>query len=385
MRNKTAILLVLIIAVLSILAFGCKGEEKKPEPVKPKPTEFVIGCITPLTGSGATYGKATQQGADLAMSEINQSGGINGTSIRIIYEDDKIEPKEGVNAINKLISINKVPVILGAFGSSVTLAIAPIAEENKVVLFSASSTADAIKDAGDYIFRNVPPNSAQGKTAADFALRFIKAKASCILRMNNDYGVSLGEAFKTSFENRGGKILLIEEYNPDSTDFRAQLTKIRDKKADVIFYPGHYKESALILKQAKELGVKSVFIGGDGSYSPELISIAGNAAEGSYYTMMAIGYGQNVDEKVKAFTEAYKIKYGVEPDAYASYAYDAAKMISEAIRIGGYSADGIKSSLYNMNDFYGVTGLTKFDQYGEVDKPYGIYEVKSGNFTLISW
>jgi len=343
-----------------------------------------IGCITPLTGDGATYGAATKRGVDLAVEKVNAAGGINGKHIEVIYEDDQMKPATGTSAIEKLTAVNKVPVIIGAFGSSITLAIAPIAEKKRVVLFTASSTADAIRDAGDYVFRNVPPNGAQGKTAAEFALAHLKAKTACVLHMNNDYGVSLTASFKKQFEAGGGKLLSVESYNPGTTDFRAQLTKIGDEHPDLIFYPGHYQESGLILKQAKELGITAIFLGGDGSYSPELVTIAGGAAEGSYYTLMSMGYGV-ADQEIQAFVAAFKAKYGEEPDVYAAYAYDALMVIAEAIRKGGYTSDGIKTALYAMKDFKGVTGITQFDSNGEVDKPYGIYEVTAGKFVIQPW
>lgn len=373
--NLTAV--VLLITVSSWLT-GCS------KPQGQQSASIQIGCITPLTGDGATYGAATKRGLDLAAEKINASGGINGRQVTIVYEDDQMKPAVGTSAIQKLISVDKVPVIIGAFGSSITLAIAPIAERNHVVLFSASSTADAIKDAGDYIFRNVPPNHAQGKTAAELCLAHLKAKSACVFHMNNDYGVSLTAAFQETFEKGGGKILSVESYNPGATDFRAQLTKIRELQPDVIFYPGHYQESGLVLKQARELGVKAVFVGGDGSYSPELMQIAGSAAEGSYYTLMAMGYGV-ADQEIKDFVSAFKVKYSGEPDVYSAYAYDAFLTIAEAIRNGGTKSDGVKNALYGLNGFKGVTGITQFDANGEVDKPYGIYEVKNGKFEVLPW
>jgi len=341
--------------------------------------EIRIGVITPLSGEGATYGEATKRGADLAVEEINKAGGIQGSKVRLIYEDDKIDPQEGAKAIQKLISIDKVPIILGAFGSSVTLAIAPIAEREHVVLFSASSTADAIKDAGDYIFRNVPPNSQQGKSAAEFAIDKLNAKYASVLFMNNDYGISLSKSFEGSFTQKGGNILSIDSYSAGDRDFRAQLAKIKNQTPDVIFYPGHYQESGLILKQAKELGIKVPFVGGDGSYSPELLTIAGNSAEGSYYTLMAMGYGV-ADDEIKEFMRAFKAKYNAEPDVYSAYAYDAMRIIIDAIGNGGYTSEGIKRALYAINNFKGVTGFTSFDQFGEVDKQFYIYVVWQGTF-----
>ena len=171
-----------------------------------------VGCITPLTGDGADYGAATKRGLDLATEKINNNGGVNGKPLRVIYEDDQMSGRVATNAIQKLITIDRVPVIIGAFGSSVTLAIAPIAEKNKVVLFSASSTADAIRDAGDYIFRDVPTNRAQGKTAALFAAQYLHARTASILHINNDYGVSLTEAFEKAFPSTDRRLLSTDTY-----------------------------------------------------------------------------------------------------------------------------------------------------------------------------
>lgn len=369
-RKVFAAALVSLVSMLGV--FGC---------VKKDPVDIQTGVITPLTGDGATYGEATKRGVDLAVEEINQKGGIKGKKIQVIYEDDQLKPEAGVDAIKKLINVHRVSVILGAFGSSVTLAIAPIAEANKVVLFSASSTADAIKDAGDYIFRNVPPNSRQGQSAAEFATNKLNAKAAAVLYINNDYGISLAKAFENAFKDRGGSVVITEKYNPGDREFSTQLSKIKSKEPLVVFYPGHYQESGLILKQAREMGVRGIFIGGDGSYSPELIKIAGKAAEGSYCTLMAMGYGV-ADEEIKRFTEAFKSKYRVEPDVYAAYAYDALKIVAHAIDKGGYNSDAIRNALYQIKEFKGVTGLTSFDKFGEVEKPFYIYEVKGQRFEL---
>lgn len=367
-------LLIVALALLIALPFGCSKKE-------PKEKEIKIGVITPLTGEGATYGEATKQGLDLALEEINKAGGVDGKKFKLLYEDSQIKPGPATGAIHKLITIDKVPVIIGAFGSSVTLSIAPIAERNKVVLFSASSTADDIKDAGDYIFRNVSPNRAQGKTAAKFAIERLGKKRAVVFHINNDYGISLTKSFQETFKQEGGDLLITETYNQGDRDFKTQLSKIKEKNPDVVFYPGHYQESGVILKQARELGIKSEFIGGDGSYSPELIKIAGDAAEGSYYTLMAMGYGV-ADDEIKAFTEAFKREYGIEPDVYSGYAYDALKIIVRAIRDGGYDSDGIKNALYKTKNFKGITGLTSFDEFGEVDKPFYIYEIRNSKFEL---
>jgi branched-chain amino acid transport system substrate-binding protein len=352
--------------------------------IRPPPSDMLrIGCITALTGDGAAYGIAEQRGLALAAEEINQAGGIDGKRIRVLCEDDQLNPSAGLDAMRKLIDADKVPVIIGAGGSSVTLALAPIAERRKVVLFSPSSTADAIKDAGDYVFRNVPSNNTQGDSAAAFARKQLTASNAAIFQMNNDYGLSLGSSFKAAFEAAGGKIVSVASYDAGTADFRGELAKIRDLAPDVVFFPGYAEDSGLILKQARELGIKSTFIGGDGSYSPTLIKVAGPAAEGSYYTVMGMAVG-SADQKIDRFIAACKAKYGTAPQLSSAYAYDALLTIAEAIRRGGYSGERIKNALYQIS-FDGITGTTRFDRFGDVDKPWGVYEVKNGTFVLKAW
>src|SRR5262245_29462076 len=365
-----------VVLVLAVIAAGAGVWWWATRP--PSADVLRIGCITALSGDGAEFGIAEQRGLALAAEQLNQDGGIDGKRIRVLCEDDQLSPRAGLDAIRKLIEVDKVPVIIVSSGSSVTLALAPVAERAKVVLFSASSTADAIKDAGDYVFRNVPTNRTQGDSAAAFARTRLLARSAAILQMNNDYGQSLGSAFKRAFEAAGGQIVSIDSYNPGTSDFRAQLLRVRELSPDVVFFPGYYEDSGLILKQARELGIKSTFIGGDGAYSPALIKVAGAAAEGSYYTAVTMAVG-TADQRIAGFMNAYRAKYGREPDVVSAYAYDALLTIAQAIRQGGYSGDGIRNALLHIK-FDGVTGTTRFDQFGEVDKPWGVYEVKNGAF-----
>jgi len=370
-----SILSVLIsVAILAslLISVNCKQESQT----------IKIGVIAPLTGEGATYGAAMRRGIDLGIEEINNKGGINGRKIQAIYEDDKLSPKEGINAFNKIARIQKIPVIIGSAASRVTLAIAPFAEKNKVVLLSPISTTDRLKDAGDYIFRNVPPNSYQGRTAAHFIREELKKERAAIFNKNDEYGTDLSEGFKEVFLSLGGRIVLQESYDPGQRDFKSNLIKIKSTQPDVIYFPGNYEESGIILKQAKELGIDAIFVGGDGSYSPELLKIAGKSAEGSYYTLMALP--QVESDLIRNFKENFRKKYGEEPGVYDAYSYDALMIIVEAIKIGGYNSEGIKKALYSI-EYKGVTGLTKFDEYGEVDKPYAIYVVNQGKFVPYPW
>lgn len=341
-----------------------------------------IGCISILSGEVATYGKETKQGLDLAIEEANRSSILGSRKIEVIYEDDQIDAKIGTQAINKLITIDKVPIIIGAFSSRVTLAIAPIAERNKTVLISASATADSIKDAGDYIFRIVPPNKAQGATAVKFSLNKLNAKTAAVYYVNDEYGVSLAAEFKTAYESMGGKVVFYEGFGPGQKDFRSTIQKLKSIKPEMVYFPGQAGETGLILKQAKELALDVPFVGGDGSYSPDLITIAGNAAEGTYYTLMAMGFGIS-DDLIEQFKKNFFSKYFEEPTVYAAYAYEAGKIVAEVLAKAEYDSESIKKELYALKDFKGVTGLTSFDTNGEVDKTFYVYVVENGKFVLV--
>jgi len=370
-----AILPLLMAGVLGVACSCSRPEPKEAEQV------YRIGVIAPLTGEGASYGEAMKQGIELAIEEVNQGGGVNGHQLQPIYEDDKLEAKEGVAAFNKLVSTSNVPVIIGSAASRVTLSIAPVAEERHVVLFSSISTADELKDAGDYIFRNVPPNSGQGKTAAAFVADSLKAPNVAILYKNDDYGANLAASFRAYVKGRNIPVVFDEAYDPSQKDFRNLLSLLQSTKPAVVFFPGNYQDNALILKQAREAGIGVPFVGGDGGFSDELIKIAGNAARNSYFTMMGIPKSKTVDD----FVARHKKKYGQqEVNVFVYYAYDALKMVADAIKQGGYTAGGIKTALYALQ-YDGLTGETRFDSSGEVDKPYSIYTVHDGKFDLLDW
>lgn len=360
-RTATILLLALLLVLVQGYSLSCAKSLIK------------IGCITPLSGDYHQYGDRVRKGADLALEEINAAGGVDGKKLGVVYEDDQLNAKLGVNAINKLITVDKVPVILGAFGSSVTLAVAPIAEKNKVVLITSSSTADSIKDAGEYIFRNVPTNQKQGADQAQFAYEELGARKAAILYINNDYGTTLRDSFRGKFRQLGGEITSEDGHNEKNTDFRTMLQKAAAKNPDVLYVPSHDQETGLLLKQAKELGIKLPVIGCDGSITKTLIEVAQDAAEGSIYS--SFGWNQEFEDK-------FKKKYGENPDAYAATSYDAVYIIAEAIRKGGYTGPGIQKAMLQLKNFPGVSGLTTFDEFGEVNKPYHQFVVRKGEFVL---
>lgn len=256
--------------VLSLFLTGCSKKDDQ---------TVIIGVVAPLTGDGATYGASMRRGFDLAFQ--------GEPRVRLIYEDSRFSPKEGVSAINKLISADKVQVVLGEAASGVTLAMAPVAEQNKVILFSSISTSDNLRTAGQYIFRNVPRNEIQGVSAARFLFQKLGKRNVVVFKKNDEYATNLSTSFEREYKRLGGSILLSDAYQPGAADFRTFIAKAASLNPEAAYTPGNYQEVGILLKQAFEVSFRPVFVGGDGSYSPELIKIAGNAAEGSYYTLMA--------------------------------------------------------------------------------------------------
>lgn len=371
MKRAFSWMSVLVLVILSGM-ISCANRQK----------EITIGVILPLTGNAAKYGQATKNGIDLALEEINHRGGINGRTIKAIYEDSQADPKMAVSVFQKLTTIDKASFILGPLASSSVLAVAPIANRKRVIVLSPAASSPKITDAGDYIFRNVMSDLFDGQAIADFAFNFLKKRTAGVIYINNDFGVGLKKSFKTFFEKYGGEIKVIEAFNQGDNDFRTQLTKIMNSGPEVVFLAGQ-REMGYILRQARELGLQSQWISFSMFEDPEILKIAGNAANNVYYTYRAFDPQSDISI-VRNFSKNYKQKFGQLPDIFAGLAYDAARIIVSAIERGGAEdTEKVKMALYNTRNFPGVVGETTFDKNGDVIKSIGIKRVEKDKFIWV--
>lgn len=362
------IVLVLAIVLVTILT------KKEPEEIK-------IGAILVLTGPNAKAGQSSKQGIDMAVEEMNISGGVKGKNLKVIYEDDGGEPQKSVSAVQKLINVDKVPAIIGPMWSSSLLAVAPIAEKKKVVILSPTASNPNITYAGDYIFRNTYSDAIEGAKTAEFAFKELKYSKAGILFINNDYGIGLGDAFKKKFEELGGKIVIEEGYDPKTTDFRTILAKAKKANPEVIYIAG-YSEMGQLLKQAREMRIKLPVLSCIMFEISDIAKVAEKAAEGIIYAYPS--YDPEKGSKVTLrFAEKFKEQYGVLPDPEAAFSYDALKILAVAMEDGGFTSDGIKNALYSIKGYNGVTGETSFDKNGDVTKPVGFKKVKNGKYEWI--
>ncbi len=352
--------------VLCVLFAGCVQQ--------PEDETIKIGALLPLTGEVMIWGENTKNGMELALEEINKEG-INGKEIEIIYEDSQCSPSKTSTSIQKLISVDRVNVVIGEICSSATLAAAPIAESNQVVLISPGSAADSISEAGDFIFRNYPKNMQITESVIE-VLDNLGRNRIAIMYVNNDYGISLKENAEKIF---AGEIAIAEAHDQKATDFRTTLAKVKEQNVDAVFLATYYTDGALILKQAKELNLDVLFVGPDVFDDPEVVKIAGNAADGIIFSTVKPGAGPAFTE----FSSKYKNKYNKEPGFLADFGFDALNVIAEAMRQGNFEGEEIKNFLYDLKDYPGASNTITFDSKGDVaNSALVIKTIKNGEIVL---
>ncbi len=341
-----------------------------------------IGMIYPVTGGAAAFGIPAKQGVELAVKEINEKGGINGKQIELIFQDSECDPLKGVNAISKLIHVDRVKYIIGDVCSTVVVPIAPIAEENNVLLIAQGSSPD-ITLLGDYIFRNWPSDIAQASVMAKY-IKKIGIKKIVVINVNNAYGNGLGDSFIKEFKELRGEILLTSKFQPDASDFRTILTKIKDSDAEAVYIVSQAGEVASFSKQMLELDIDLPIYGGDDLNAKNSIDSAEGTLEGA---VCALPYIDENSQSVKQFSQRFEVNFGEEPSflLVSVISYDAVGLFAEAMdNIDYNNVDLVKDNLYRIEKYPGVSGSTTIDENGDVIKPYGIYRIVDGETKLIA-
>lgn len=373
-----------VVALTLALLSGCGNQGDTP-PASPEgqaeAEEIKIGTIGPLTGDVATYGISTKNGVEIAVDQVNENGGINGKKVVLISEDTRGDQTEAANAASKLIERDKVVAIVGGVISAETLTAGPIANDAGVVMISSSSTAQGVPEIGDYIFRNCLSDEVQAVQLAEFAATELGLKRFAIMFTNNDYGLSLKNAFEGKAKEIA-EVVGVETYNDGEKDFRTQLTKLKGANPDALYIAGYYTEAAKIAQQAKEQGLEVQLLGADGFYSPVLIELGGGAVDGAVFT--AGFFTDDPSENAQNFVKAYMEKFNEEPDMFAAQAYDAAMILLTALKnTDGQGGEALQQAMLNTKDFPGITGVTSFTEVGDAIKDIIILKVENGKFVKI--
>lgn len=352
-------------------------------PSSSQTTKIKIGAFLSLTGSTAAYGTSAANAIKLATDEVNRNGGIDGKIIELVIEDDHSNAEEVRPIVDNLIREDKVDALIAEPVSTRAMAAAPLAQHYGVVMISSASVKPELTMEGDYIFRACFISSAEGEAIAKFAINKLKAKtAAIILDSRNDYAVTLGSYFIASFMRLGGQVVDQQKYNAADTDLTAQMSAITKSKPDVIFAPGFYTTAPLIARSVKQSGFKGVLIGSDGWDSPRLLEGGSGPFEGVYFANhFWIG---SQDPLVRKFVSNYRAKYGVEPDAGAATAYDAARMLFDAFsRAQSTEKSAVRDALAQTKNFRGVTGKITLDENRNGQVPVYMLRIeKGGKFTL---
>jgi len=375
---------VLAILAVTLLAIACHpGRERQ---TAASAGDIPIGVYGALTGGEAAFGQATVQGVKLAAEEINNSGGVlGGRKVKLIIEDDQGKAEEAASAVTKLITRDDVVAVIGENSSNQSLAAAPICQTSGVPMISPSSTNPNVTKKGDFIFRVCFTDPYQGKALAAFVHNNLHAKTAAILKDNkNDYSVGLSEFFSKEFLAEGGKIVAEQSYAGGDTEFRPQLTTIKNTKPEVLFLPGFYTDVGQIAIQARDLGINVPMVGGDGWDSPTVIQIGGKSIDGSYFSdHYFVG---DPRPNVQRFVKAINQRYGHNPEANAALGYDALHILADAINAtGSLDKKTIRDHIAQTKNYDGVSGNITMGPDRDPIKPVAMIKIENGQMAFAGW
>ena len=364
--------ILFLVSLLALFVLSCGAKASKDKNV------IKVGVIGALTGNVAQYGTSTINGFKLKVKEINAAGGINGKKIEIVEADSKGDVQEAINAFKKMVSQDKIDIFVGEVTSGPSLAIAPLAQQAKIPMITATGTAFDITKGKDYVFRTTFTDPYQGVVVAKYAKSKGRKNVTVLTNTGSDYSVGLTNAFKEQAKKEGIQVKE-EQYTADDKDFRALLTKVKGYNPEVIFVPDYYNTIGLILTQAKELGINAQFMGGDGWDGIQ--TNFGKVANGAVFASQFAP--DDPDQNVQKFIAAYKNEYKIDPIIFAALGYDTGTILETALKnVSDLSSkDAIKEAIKKFDGTL-VTGSLKFDAERNPEKKVTFIEVKDGKLTL---
>ncbi|MDO5690227.1 MAG: ABC transporter substrate-binding protein [Tissierellia bacterium] len=389
MKRKLALFLVLVLVMAAFAGCGPQGAEAPAEGEKAGEATggntagdvIKIGVFEPMTGANAAGGQMTYEGIEMANKEV---GEVLGKKVELILVDNKGEKAESTNAATKLVDQDKVVAIIGSYGSSNSMAAGEIVKTAQVPAVGCSPTNPLVTLGNDYYFRVCFIDPFQGTVMAKYAFNDLGAKkAAIILDVQSDYAAGLTKYFKDAFDEMTGDaeaIVATANYSAGDKDFSSQLTSVAAAGPDVIFAPGDPGDGALLIKQARDMGIEIPIIGGDTWEAPEFLQTGGVAVEGAAFSSH-FTIEKPVNDMSEKFLADYKATYGKEANAFAALGYDAYMVIIDAIkRADSADSNAIRDALAETKDFVGATGTITLDENGDATKDAVINKVIDGEF-----
>jgi branched-chain amino acid transport system substrate-binding protein len=358
---------IALVAAASIALIGCGKKEAPaaaaPAPAAPAEVVVKLGHVGPLTGGIAHLGKDNENGAQLAVNDANAKGvTIGGTKVKfeLLKEDDQADPKVGTTVAQKLVDA-KVVGIVGHLNSGTTIPASAIYNQAGIPMITGSATNPKLTEQGfNNVFRVVGRDDQQGPAVANYLLAN-KPKTVALLDDATAYGEGLANEVEKTLKAAGVTVLPREKGTDKTVDWKAQLTKVKGKKPDAVFFGGMDATGGPLLKQARELGIKAVFAYGDGACTDKMAELAGDAAEG----LICSQAGIPVQAASKGFSEGYKKTFNMDPILYAPFTYDAANLLIEAMKKANSTDPKVYLPELAKINFAGASGNISFDAKGD--------------------
>jgi branched-chain amino acid transport system substrate-binding protein len=344
---------------------------------------IVLGVSGPLTGPNAQYGNQWKQGFDLALDQINGAGGINGRNLAYAFEDSQSDPRQSVAIAQKFVSDPRIVVELGDFSSPASMAASSIYQRAGLVQFGFTNSHPDFTKGGDYMWSNSLSQADEQPKLADFAINKLGFKRPAVLYLNTDWGRTSKDIFVDSAKKLGAEVVAAEGYQPDETDFRSTLVRVRDANPDSLVLISYYADGALIARNVRTLGLTQPVLANGSVYSPKFIELGADAVNGVY--TQSNFFPADPRPEVQKFVQDFKAKYGVDPDSFNAGAYDTVVLLAEVIKQFGADRKAIHDGLGQIKDVPSVIyGKVSFDtatrRVNDARRVYLV--VKDGKFTI---
>ncbi|MFG2479423.1 branched-chain amino acid ABC transporter substrate-binding protein [Streptomyces fagopyri] len=399
MRHRSLVILTSVLTTGALTLTACGSRDDGGDKNSSKKTEIIIGVDAPLTGQNSATGLGIQGGVQIAVDDANKNNTVPGVTFKVQALDDKAIPASGQQNATALVGKDNVLGVVGPLNSGVATQMQQVFATANLVEISPSNTAPELTQGKNWqtsksrpfktYFRTATTDALQGGFAADYAATTLKKKNVFVVDDKQTYGAGLAKLFKAGFTKAGGKVAGEDHVNTGDTDFSALVTKIKNSKADLVYYGGQYDESEKLTKQLKDGGAKVPLFGGDGMFSDTYIQTAGKTSEGD----LATSVGQPVDSLPSAadFIKKYKAS-GLKGDygTYGGYSYDAATAIIKAIGNvvkDGKVPDDARAKIVDevqKTKFDGIAGPVSFDEFGDTtNKQLTVYQVVSGKWKAV--
>jgi branched-chain amino acid transport system substrate-binding protein len=346
---------------------------------------ITVGVVGPLTGDQAEVGQEMINAIKMAADEFNASGAMKGTTISLNIQDDLGNPNQAALIAQKFVD-SQVTAVIGHWGSGTTAAGIPIYQKSKTPVLAPTPSNPALIKLPDhsYIFRTADSQEMEGKVLADLFVNKLHKKKIAILFSNDDWGKSNHKFLVENLNLLHANIVYDKNYTPGhDIDFQAPLTAMQAAGPDLVYFGAYYNDAALLTRQAREMGVDVTISGSGVDYSDALIQLGGKATEDMY--LDTLFFPESPDPRDRAFIKAFTARFGKAPTDNASESYEGAKVMFEALRIGGTNRDKVRDALEKMTNFMAFNRPVSFSpaNHNSFNSHYITLQVKNGKFVAI--